>query len=125
MSVTSSNPRKQHKFRAIAPLNVRHKMLSSNLSKELREKYGRRSIPIRKGDTVKIMRGEFKGTTETINRVDLKNYKVYVDGITTKKADGTDVNIGLDPSNLQVTDLYLEDKERRSILELKMKESVK
>ena len=121
MKVTSSKSRKQHKLKAIAPLHLRHKILSSNLCKELREKYGRRSIPVRKGDTVKIMCGDFRGTTGIVNRIDLRNYTVYVDGINTKKADGTDVNVGLDPSNLQVTELYLEDKERRSVLELKMR----
>ncbi|MBC7119559.1 MAG: 50S ribosomal protein L24, partial [Methanobacteriaceae archaeon] len=57
----SKQPRKQRKFLHNAPLHIRHKIMSANLSKELREEYNRRSLPVRKGDKVEIMRGDFKG----------------------------------------------------------------
>lgn len=96
--------------------------MGSTLSKELREKYHRRSLPVRKGDNVQIMRGGLKGTSGEVMRVNLKNYKIYVDGVTLKKADGTDVERALDPSNVMITDLYMEDKERREMLERKIKD---
>ncbi len=106
--------KKQRVYRDYAPLHLRRKMLSSNLSEDLRKKYSRRSIPVRKGDTVKILRGEFTGKTGKISLCNLKNLKVYVEGVQRSKRDGSKVNIPLDPSNLQVTELYLEDKRRIS-----------
>lgn len=94
-------------------------MLASHLSKELREKYKRRSLPVRKGDEVLIMRGKFKGRTGKISRVDLKKYRVYIEGITRKRTVGTDVQVSIHPSNLQITNLYLGDKRRVKILERK------
>ena len=70
----SKKPRKQRKFLKLAPLHIRRKMIAAHLSKELREKYKRRSIPVRKGDEVKIMRGEFKGMIGKIVKVDTKKY---------------------------------------------------
>ena len=58
---SSKQPRKQRKYAANAPLHLRKKFVSANLSKDLRKKQGKRNIPLRKGDIVKIMRGKFKG----------------------------------------------------------------
>ncbi len=118
---TSKQPRKQRKWRYDAPLHARRKMLSSTLSKELREKYKRRSMPVRKGDKIKIMVGEFKGSLGEITNVDLREYKIYVEGIRSKKADGTEIEKAIDPSNIMITDLFLEDKKRREILERNVK----
>jgi large subunit ribosomal protein L24 len=116
----SKKPRKQRKFRLEAPFHKRHKMIAAHLSKELREKYKRRSLPVRKGDKVKIMRGSFKGTSGEVTEVNLKTYKIYVDGINIKKASGEDVPKALDPSNVMITSLFLEDKERRDVLDRKV-----
>ena len=67
----SKQPRKQRKYRANATLHIRHKMISSNFSKELKKRYGKRNFPIRKGDNVKIMKGEFKGKT---GKIDIINF---------------------------------------------------
>jgi len=115
----SKQPRKQRKFLHNAPLHIRHKIMSANLSKELREKYNRRSLPVRKGDKVEIMRGDFKGHQGKIERVDLKNYKVYVEGATIQKVDGTTTYFPIHPSNLQIIELNLEDEKRIKILERK------
>lgn len=120
--IKSSQPRKQRKFLANAPLHLRHKMIAGHLSKELREKYNRRSLPIRKKDVVTIMRGDHKGKSGEVTRVDLKNYKVYINGITTKKADGKEVQVPIHPSNCLITDIFLEDRFRRKILARTSKE---
>jgi len=111
----SKQARKQRKYRFNANLHLRHKMISSNLSKELRKKY-RRSVPLRKGDSVRIMRGKFKGKTGKINEVDLKKLKVGIEGMQKQKKDGTKVNIYFHPSNLQIQELSLEDKERLKMI---------
>ena len=64
--IGSKQPRKQRKYRHNAPLHIKSKMMGSHLSKELRKKYGTRSVRIRKGDEVKIMIGKFKGKTGKI-----------------------------------------------------------
>lgn len=121
MRPKSSKPRKQRKFLFTAPLHLRRKFLSSHLSKELREKYKTRSFPVRKGDEVEIMRGKFKKKTGKISRVDLKEYKVYIEGIIRKRTTGVDVQVPIHPSNLRIMNLNLEDKKRVKILERKAK----
>ena len=115
----SKQPRKQRKFLYNAPLHIRHKIMSATLSKELREEYNRRSLPVRRGDKVEIMRGDFKGHQGKIERVDLKNYKVYVEGATIQKVDGTTTYFPIHPSNLQIIELNLEDEKRLKVLERK------
>ena len=109
---SSKNPGKQRKFVYHAPLHVRHKLISVQLSKELKAKYGKRNIPVKKGDEVIITTGEFKKKTGKIRKVDLKKLKVYIDGITRKKVEGTDIQVPIDPSNLQIISLNLDDKKR-------------
>ena len=109
---SSKQPRKQRKYLANAPLHIRKKFVSSNLSKDLRKSHKKRSIPLRKGDVVKIIRGKFKGKQGKIIGINLKNSKVLVDGIQVKKQDGSKLNVKLQPSNLQIIELNIEDKKR-------------
>jgi large subunit ribosomal protein L24 len=113
---SSEKERKQRKFRALAPLHSKHKLLSANLSKELRKKHGRRSFPLRKNDSVKIMRGQFKKKTGKVLIVNMKKAKIYIEGIQRNKRDGTKVNVPFDPSNVQIISLDLEDKKRTKAL---------
>jgi len=94
---SSSQPRKQRKYLANAPLHLKRKQLSVNLSKDLRVKQGTRNVILRKGDTVKIMRGKFRG---------------YIEGIQATKQDGSKVNVPIRASNLQVIELIMDDKKR-------------
>jgi large subunit ribosomal protein L24 len=113
----SSKPRKQRKFLFTAPIHLKRKMLSSHLSKALREKYKKRSMPVRKGDEVLIMRGKFKGKIGKISRIDLKKQRVYIDGVSRKRTVGTEVLVPIPSSNVQITNLNLDDKRRVKILE--------
>ena len=117
--ISSKQPRKQRKYRANAPLHIRHKLMSVNLSKSLREKYGKRNFPIKKGDSVKIMRGEFKKKTGKIDSVNLKKLRVMVEGIFRTKKDGVKVSVYFNPSSLQIKELNLEDAKRKKALERK------
>ena len=115
----SKQPRKQRKYRANAPLHTRHKMASANLSKELRKEYSKRNFPIRKGDSVRIMRGEFRGKTGKVAEVNMKKLKILVEGINRTKKDGVKVGVLFDISNLQIKELNLADKKRKMALERK------
>ena len=110
--IASKQPRKKRKYRANAPQHIKAKMLASNLSKELREKYQRRSLAIRKGDSVKITRGKFKTKKGKVGSVNLSKLKVVIEGLQRAKKDGTKVNVLFDPSNLQIQELNLDDKMR-------------
>lgn len=119
MQPKSFKPRKQRKFLYTAPLHLRREILSSHLSKELREKFKRRALPLRKGDDIQVMRGKFKGKTGKVSRVNYKRYRVYIEGITRKRTVGTETQVALHPSKLKIINLNLDDKRRREIIERK------
>lgn len=114
--IKSKQPRKQRKYSYNAPLHIRGKFMGAHLSKDLMKKYNRRSIKVRKGDKVTILRGQFKKKAGRIERVDLKKTKVYITGIEMIKKDGTKVFYPIHPSNLIVTELNLDDKKRMAIV---------
>ncbi len=115
--VASTQPRKQRKYRINAPLGVRHRFLSAHLSKELRERFGKRALPVRKSDEVVVMKGSFRGYRGNVERVDLRESKIYIEGVKRKKVDGSEVAMPVDPSNVMITKLSIEDKRRQAVLE--------
>ena len=115
----SRQPRKQRKYLANAPIHIRHKLLSAHLSKELRKKYGKRNFPIRKGDSVKVMRGEYKKKTGKIESVNMRKLKVLLEGVYKSKKDGTKIKVYFMPSNLLITELNLDDKKRTEAINRK------
>lgn len=115
----SRQPRKQRKYRANAPLHVVRKFMRARLSKELKQRYKKRNFPVRKGDSVKIMVGNFRGKLGKVENVDLVHRKVYVEGIFREKRDGNKKPLGIESSNLMIMDIDLSDKLRRKALERK------
>lgn len=110
---SSVQPRKQRKFIANAPNHIKRKLMGSNLDKALREKHGIRSIEVRKGDTVKIMRGNFKGKQGKVGTVDIKNSRVQVDGVQrAKKFGGEKLVTWFHPSSVKILILNSDDKKR-------------
>lgn len=116
----SIQPRKQRKYRYNSPYHIKQKFIRAHLSKELKLKYGKRSAGLRTGDRIKVSRGRLKGKTGKIERVDIKNAKIFVTGIDSSKKEGSKVAIPLEPSNLMITDLNLEDKKRKVKFEEKV-----
>lgn len=113
---SSKQSRKQRKYRINAPLHTRHKFLNAHLSKSLREKYGKRNLPLRKGDEVLVMRGSFKNKKAKISSINLKKLRITLENIQRSKKDGTKVNVYFHPSKIQIQSLNLEDKKRLAIL---------
>ncbi len=113
----SKQPRKQRKYIANAPLHLRKKFVSVNLAKDLREKQGKRNLPLKKGDKVKVMRGKFKNKQGNILEVKLKTGKIYVEGIQTKKNDGSKVNVSMRASNLQIIEMIERTKKVKNKVE--------
>lgn len=113
---SSSNPGKQRKYAAKAPLHIRHRFLSAHLSKELRGRYKRRSVPLVRGDAVRVVRGQFRNRAGKVSRVSLGAGNVFVEGVERAKKDGSKAPCPLHPSNLLVTELNLSDKLREERL---------
>jgi large subunit ribosomal protein L24 len=90
----------------------------SRLSEELRGRHGKRSVRPRVGDSVRIVRGEFKDIEGKVTRVDPKNGVVNVEGVTREKLKGGTAPVPIDSSNLVVTSLVLDDKLRKQKLEV-------
>ena len=109
---SSANPRKQRKYQYNAPLHTRGSFLHAPLSKELRKKYNTRSARVRKGDKVVIMRGQFKGRTGAVDRVDLGRDKMFVTGMDLSKKDGSKVPYPLQASNVMITAIASDDNRR-------------
>lgn len=114
---TSSQPRKQRLARYLAPHHQARKQMASHLSEELLLKYNRRSMTVIAGDEVKVLRGDHKGKSGKVVGIDVSVRKVNIEGVTNKKADGTEVALPVDPSNLVIVKLNLEDKRREAKLE--------
>ncbi len=91
--------------------------MGSPLSGELRERYGFTTMRVRKGDSVKILRGDARGLEGRVSKVNLSKGRINVEGITQKKVDGSTVFIPIHPSKVLITKLDLDDKQRNAIVE--------
>ncbi|BCS90635.1 MAG: 50S ribosomal protein L24 [Candidatus Micrarchaeota archaeon] len=105
--IKSSQSRKQRKFLFNMPMHLRNHIMHVHLSKELRKKYNVRALRVIKGDTVKIIKGDKKGTTGKVVKVDLRKMMVYIDSLKVKNARGKEVYKGISPANLIITDLNI------------------
>jgi len=100
-----------------ATFHTRSKQLGSALSKDLHKKYGKRSIRVNEGDSVKIVRGEFKGVDGKIGKVSPQKNSVTIEGIKKEKTKGEKFDVYIHTSNLLVTSLNTENKWRIAKLE--------
>ncbi|KAH9907966.1 ribosomal protein L24 [Xylariomycetidae sp. FL2044] len=112
----ASSRRKSRKAHFSAPSSVRRVIMSAPLSKELREKYNVRSIPIRKDDEVTVVRGTNKGKEGKVTSVYRLKYVIHIERVTREKVSGQSVPVGIHPSNVVISKLKL-DKDRENILE--------
>lgn len=114
----SSSRRKCRKAHFGAPSNLRYKLLSANLSKDLRGKYNVKSLPVRRDDEVLVVRGDYKDSKGRVNTVYRKRWCIYVDKVSETKQNGATIKIPLDPSNVVLTKLKL-TPDRQALLERK------
>jgi len=112
-------PGKQRKRLYNAPAHLRHKFMAAPLSQELILSKGAKTLPVRKGDTVRIMRGDHKGFEGKVSRIDLKRYRIFIEGLTREKVDGTNIFVSVHPSKVMIKNLKLDDKWRKGIVERK------
>ena len=100
-----------------ATFHTKSKQLGSQLSEDLRKKYGKKSVRVIEGDSIKIVRGEFKGVDGKISRISTEKSSVAVEGIKKEKTKGDKFDVYIHTSNLLVTGLNTEDKWRIAKLE--------
>lgn len=122
LNMPSSKPSKQRKLFYQAPKHLRRRMLSSKLSEDLKGKHGVRRIPVRTGDTVRILRGDFAGLEGKVERVDYSTGRIFVEGMTREKAAGVASKLPVHASKVLITNVNLSDKWRSGILAEKARE---
>jgi len=104
-----------------APAHRRSRNVGANLSPDLRAQYGIRSIRVKEGDSVKVMRGEYKGIEGKVNKVHATEGSLAIEGIQREKVRGGNVPVLVHASKVMVVSLNLGDKWRQAMLERKRK----
>ncbi len=107
----------RNKMIYLATFQTRSKQLGSALSKDLQKKYGKRSVRVNEGDSIKIVRGEYKGVDGKISKVSPQKNSVTIDGIKKEKTKGDKFDVYIHTSNLLVTSLNSENRWRIAKLE--------
>ncbi|CAM9324910.1 unnamed protein product [Choristocarpus tenellus] len=92
--------------------------MSSGLSKDLFEKHNVRSLPIRTGDEVMVVRGQFRNREGKVEQCYRKKFVIHIERITREKANGNTVSVGIHPSKVVITKIKM-DKDRKALLERK------
>ena len=100
-----------------ATFQTRSKQLGSPLSKDLQKKYGKKSTRAIEGDSITILRGEFKGVSGKITKISKEKTSVTVEGVKKEKTKGDKFDVYIHTSNVVVTALNTSDKWRISKLE--------
>jgi large subunit ribosomal protein L24 len=118
MSTRSIQPRRQRKALYEAHSAERHKRMSVALSRELRTRFGRRQVPLRKGDTVRILSGSYKGREERVAKVIRRDYTVTLDNVTGKAGDQKLKPQPIRLAHLLIVRLNLSDPWRRRVLKV-------
>ncbi len=114
--MVSTKARTQRKRLAEAPLHRRHRLLAAHVDPTLVEKSKLRlprAIPVRKGDVVRILRGNFRGKEGKVVSVDSRNGRVVIEGITIEKVDEKKVARPIHASNLMIIRMDDTDPWRR------------
>eukprot|EP00388_Colpodella_angusta_P042143 GDKK01055367.1.p1 GENE.GDKK01055367.1~~GDKK01055367.1.p1 ORF type:complete len:143 (+),score=46.48 GDKK01055367.1:35-463(+) len=117
-SIKCVNRRKARRAHFQAPSHVRRILMSAPLSKELRAKYNVRALPIRTDDEVKVVRGNFKDSEGKVLACYRLKWAIHVEKVIRERANGSQVQVGLHPSNVVITKLKLTNNRKR-ILERK------
>jgi large subunit ribosomal protein L26e len=123
-STVSSSRRKNRKAHFAAPSHLRYKLMSCSMSKELRAKYGVKSMPVRKDDEVTVLRGKTKDHSGKVNQVYRKRWCLYIEGTGKAKPNGQQIRIPINASNCMITKLRL-TKDRLGLISRKCQNSDK
>jgi large subunit ribosomal protein L24 len=110
--LSARGPSKQRKAIFQAEEQGLRRLLAAPLSEDLRKTQGRRSYPVKKGDIVKIVRGDFAGVEGKVTDVDTRRRRLFVEGVTREMTSGSSTNVSVHSSKVVITKLNLDDKWR-------------
>jgi len=88
------------------------KMLGASLADELRGQYKKKTVRVVKGDSVMVVRGEYKGRGGKVEEVDTERGTLHIEGMQREKIRGGQVKVPIHSSKVKITILNLEDKQR-------------
>lgn len=94
-------------------------VVCSNLSDDLKKQYNRRNTGVVKGDTVKIVRGEYKGVEGKVEKINTEKGKLSIEGVQREKIKGGNVKVLIHASNVIISSLNMDDKYRKNRMENK------
>ena len=100
-----------------ATMKTASAQLSSLLSESLRKKYGKKSVRVVEGDSVKVIRGEFTGVDGKVTVVSAANNGLTIEGVKKEKLKGEKYDVFIHTSNIEITGLNTDDKWRINKLE--------
>ena len=118
MRSSPHSPRRQRKALYTARPFERRRRMTVPLSKDLRGRFHARSVPLRKGDTVRVLSGSFVGREERVAKVDRRGYSVILDNVTLKTGEDKLKPLPIRTSHLVITRLNLSDPWRRRVLKV-------
>ena len=99
-------------FYKLISKHKRDKFLGTNLSENLREQHNKRSMRVIKGDTVRILRGEYVGIEGKVEKVNTEKSTLSIEGVQREKIRGGNVKVQVHASNVQIISLNTDDDYR-------------
>ena len=99
-------------FYKLISKHKRDKFLGANLSDNLREQHSKRSMRVIKGDTVRILRGEYVGVEGKVEKVNTEKSTLSIEGVQREKIRGGNVKVQVHASNVQIISLNTDDDYR-------------
>ncbi|MGC9780460.1 MAG: 50S ribosomal protein L24 [Candidatus Heimdallarchaeota archaeon] len=119
----TKQPSKKRKQLYTAPLHRRRKLLTAPLTPVLAEKEGIRQLVIRKGDSVRIRKGSFRGIEGEVSKIDYKTMRLTIEGVTFEKSDGSAQHFPVRACNCEIINLKnMKDKRRKAIVDRRLPE---
>jgi len=94
-------------------------LVCSNLSDNLKKQYNKKSTSVVKGDTVRIMRGEYKGVEGKVEKINTNKGKLSIEGVQREKIKGGQVKVLIHASNVKISSLNMDDNYRKNKFENK------
>jgi large subunit ribosomal protein L24 len=106
--MSNLNPTLKH-----VPKHLHDARICSTLIEDLRRQYNRRNARVIKGDTVKVMRGEYTGIEGKVEKVNTERGTLAIEGVQREKIKGGNVKVQIHASNVTIVGLNLQDKYRQ------------
>jgi len=99
-------------FYKLISKHKREKLLGANLSENLRKQHNKRSMRVIKGDTVRILRGEYVGVEGKVEKVNTERSTLSIEGVQREKIRGGKVKVQIPASNVQIISVNTDDDYR-------------